>query len=242
MKLNLHNKIARMFGYELVRLSRMPYRDIHAHLLELFRRLDINCVLDVGANMGQYATGLRNAGFTGHILSFEPVRECFDALARHQDERWRIFNFALGAAAATLDFQVTRKNVFSSFLSPNEYAAKRFRESARVTGTEKVMVKRLDDVFSGIVPLSEPRVFLKLDTQGYDLEVLKGARKVLPFIRGLQSEISCKAIYSGMPTHIESLKFIDELGYEITDIYPLGHDKQDMCLLEFDCVFRKRSA
>jgi len=84
------------------------------------------------------------------------------------------------------------------------------------------------------------RVFLKLDTQGYDLEVLKGAAHSLQYIHGLQSEISCKAIYQGMPAHIESLQIIDQLGYEITDIYPLAHDKQDMSLLEFDCVFKKR--
>ena len=240
MKITLHRKIARLFGYDLVKLSRMPYRDIQAHLLELFRQLDINCVLDVGANMGQYATGLRKAGYAGHILSFEPVRECFDALSRHQDERWHIFNYALGSSDQVLDMHITHKNVFSSFLQPNRYSTERFLQSASVIKTERVVVQRLDDIFSGIVPIAEPHVFLKLDTQGYDLEVLKGARQVMPFIHGLQSEISCKAIYSGMPTHLEALKFIDEIGYEITDIYPLAHDKQDMSLLEFDCIFRKR--
>jgi hypothetical protein len=105
---------------------------------------------------------------------------------------------------------------------------------------EQVTVKQLDSIFNEIVPVSDPRVFLKLDTQGYDLEVLKGARQVMPLIHGLQSELSCKAIYSGMPGYIESLQFIDELGFVITDIYPLSHDKQDMSLLEFDCVFRKK--
>ena len=62
MKITLHKNIARYFGYEFVKLGRIPYRDIHAHLLELFKRLDINCVLDVGANMGQYASGLRGGG------------------------------------------------------------------------------------------------------------------------------------------------------------------------------------
>jgi len=241
MKFTLHKNIARLFGYELVKLSRMPYRDIHAHLVELFRRLEINCVLDVGANMGQYATGLRKAGYDGLILSFEPVQECFAELSRRQDAHWRIYNFALGSTDQVQDLHITRKNVFSSFLLPNRYSSERFRESAAVTGTEKVSVKKLDDVFSGIVPVTNPRVFLKLDTQGYDLEVLKGAHDSMSFIQGLQSEISCKPIYSGMPTHLESLKFIDELGYEITDIYPLGHDKQDMSLLEFDCIFRKRT-
>ena len=244
MKFTLHKKIARYFGYEFVKLSNMPYRDIHAHLLELFRRLDINCVLDVGANVGQYGIGLRKAGYDGHILSFEPVQECFDALSRHQDERWQIFNFALGSSERLLDLHITHKTVFSSFLPPNQYlsSSERFRETARVTRMETVPVKRLDDVFPEIKPVSDPRVFLKLDTQGYDLEVLQGAQHTIPLILGLQSEISSKAIYSGMPTHIESLKFIDALGYQITDIYPLAHDKTDMSLLEFDCIFRKQPA
>jgi len=240
MKFSLPGKLARFFGYELVRLSRLPYRDINAHLLELFRILEINCVLDVGANMGQYATALRRAGYEGHILSFEPLRECHAALVRHQDEHWHVFNYALGSSDQVRDIHIARKNVFSSFLPPNQYAAERFRESSRITATEQVTVKKLDSVFYGIVPVADPRVFLKLDTQGYDLKVLKGATQVMPCIHGLQSELSCKAIYSGMPTHIESLKYIDELGFEITDIYPLSHDKHDMSLLEYDCVFRKK--
>lgn len=242
MKITLPGKIARLFGYELVKLSRMPYRDINVHLLELFRLLDINCVLDVGANMGQYATGLRRAGYEGHILSFEPLRECYAALTRHRDERWHVFNYALGSADQILGIHIAHKNVFSSFLKPNQYASERFRESSRVAGMEQVTVKKLDSIFNEIVPVPDPRVFLKLDTQGFDLEVLKGARQVLPLIHGLQSELSCKALYTGMPGHIESLEFIDELGYEITDIYPLSHDKHDMSLLEFDCIFRKRTS
>ena len=241
MKITLHKNIARYFGYEFVKLGRIPYRDIHAHLLELFKRLDINCVLDVGANMGQYASGLRGGGYQGHIISFEPIRECFDTLIHQRDDRWQIFNYALGDSEQTLDFHIAHKNVFSSFLQPNRYSSEHFWVSARVVRTEKVTVKRLDDIFNDIMPVSNPRVFLKLDTQGYDLEVLQGAGQVMPFVLGLQSEISCKAIYSGMPTHIESLQYIDALGYEITDMYPLAHDKHDMSLLEFDCIFRRRS-
>ena len=241
MKITLPGRIARLFGYELVKLGRMPHRDINVHLLELFRLLDINCVLDVGANMGQYAIALRQAGYRGQILSFEPLRDCYAALYQRRDERWHVFNYALGSSDRNMEIHVARKNVFSSFLPPNQYARERFRESSRIIATEQVTVKKLDSVFDGIVPVSAPRLFLKLDTQGYDLEVLKGAKQVMPFIHGLQSELSSKAIYAGMPTHIESLKFIDELGYEITDIFPLSHDKHDMTLLEFDCIFRRKS-
>jgi hypothetical protein len=139
-----------------------------------------------------------------------------------------------------MEINITNKSVFSSFLKPNEYSDQRFNQSAKINHTEQVEVKRLDDIFADIIKINHPRIFLKLDTQGFDLEVLKGATQSLEYVKGLQSEISCKAIYSGMPSHIESLEFIDQLGYEITDIYPLAHDKQDMSLLEFDCIFKKR--
>jgi len=130
---------------------------------------------------------------------------------------------------------------FSSILKPNKYAGHRFENSANVEYTEMTQVKRLDDVLSDLIPdIRASNIFLKLDTQGYDLEVLKGASESMVYISGIQSEISCKAIYEGMPTHLESLEYFDSLGYEITGIFPLSHDKEDMSLLEFDCVFKKK--
>lgn len=241
MKFTLHKTIARYFGYEFVRTSQLAYRDINTHLITLFEKLDINCVLDVGANMGQYAGNLRRAGYKGLIISFEPVGECYEYLKKQESENWIIHKLALGSEQKSMEINITNKSVFSSFLKPNEYSDQRFNQSARIDHTETVEVKRLDDIFDDIIKIDHPRIFLKLDTQGFDLEVLKGATQSLKHVAGLQSEISCKAIYSGMPSHIESLQFIDQLGYEITDIYPLAHDKQDMSLLEFDCVFRKRA-
>ena len=241
MKFNLHKKIAAMFGYEMIRTSQLAYRDINSHLIALFKQLDINCVLDVGANMGQYAHNLRRAGYQGLIISFEPIRECYEHLKKQADNHWVIHPYALGSEQKTMDINITNKTVFSSFLKPNDYSDQRFNQSARVDRTERVEVKRLDDIFNDVVQIDSPRIFLKLDTQGFDLEVLKGAQETLKHVFGLQSEISCKAIYAGMPSHIDSLKYIGDLGYAITDIYPLAHDKQDMSLLEFDCIFKKRS-
>lgn len=241
MKFTLHKSIARYFGHEIIRSSQLAYRDINIHLVTLFEKLGINCVLDVGANRGQYAGNLRRAGYRGLIVSFEPVRECYEHLKKQQSENWKIYRLALGSEQKMLDINIANKSVFSSFLKPNEYSDQRFNQSAKTNRTEQVEVKRLDDILDGIITIEQPRIFLKLDTQGFDLEVLKGATKSLHHVAGLQSEISCRAIYSGMPTHIESLQFIDQLGYEITDIYPLAHDKQDMSLLEFDCVFKKRN-
>jgi len=242
MKLTPHKKIAAYFGYEFIKIRRKAYQDIDSHLLALFDLLDINCVLDVGANMGQFAKNIRNAGYQGHIISFEPISKCYAYLKGYENENWQIMNFALGSEEGKTEINVTHKNVFSSMLKPNQYAGHRFENSANVEYTELVQVKRLDDVLSDLITdIKVSNIFLKLDTQGYDLEVLKGAAESIIDISGIQSEISCKAIYEGMPTHLESLEYFDSLGYEITGIFPLSHDKEDMSLLEFDCVFKKRS-
>lgn len=241
MKITWHKKIAEYFGYEFVRISHKTFQDVNIHLMQLFNLLDINCVLDVGANMGQYSQALRKAGYQGKIISFEPITECYQFLVNQKDENWHIMNIALGSSAGAIDLHVTNKNVFSSFLKPNQYSVHRFNESAKTAHIETVEVKKLDDILAQIIPdLDSTNLFLKLDTQGYDLEVLKGAQQSLKYIAGIQSEISCKAIYEGMPSHIESLTYIDELGYELTNIFPLSHDKHDLSLLECDCVFRKK--
>lgn len=241
MKITLHKKIAEYFGYEFVKISRMAYRDANSHLMRLFELLHINCVFDVGANMGQYAEYLRKIGYQGLIVSFEPVSQCYEYIKRLENEKWKIVNVGLGKEAALVDINVAKKTVFSSFLEPNDYSVRRFHESASIERHEKVKVERLDDVINQLIQeIKEPCIFLKLDTQGYDLEVLKGANKSLQYIAGIQTEISCKAIYKGMPTHIESLTYLHNLGYEITNIFPLSHDKNDMSLLEFDCILRKK--
>ena len=242
MKFTLHKKIAAYFGYEFIKIRRKAYQDIDSHLLALFDLLDINCVLDVGANMGQFVKNIRNAGYQGYIISFEPISKCYAHLKDYENENWQIMNYALGSEEKKTEINVTHKNVFSSMLKPNQYAGHRFENSANVEYTELVQVKRLDDVLSNLITdIKASNIFLKLDTQGYDLEVLKGAAESISDISGIQSEISCKAIYEGMPTHLELLEYLDSLGYEITGIFPLSHDKEDMSLLEFDCVFKKKS-
>lgn len=241
MKFTLHKKIAGYFGYEFVKIRRMVYRDINSHLLGLFDSLKINCVFDVGANMGQFALNLRSAGYKGQLISFEPIKQCYEHIKQYEDDNWKIVNYALGSDTGNVDINVTNKNVFSSILPPNEYSSQRFKDSIKIDHVESIEVKRIDDVFQQLTKgIGEPRIFLKLDTQGYDLEVMRGASESLQFIYGIQSEISCKPIYEGMPGHIEALNYFCQLGYEITGIFPLSHDKNDLSLLEFDCVFRKK--
>src|SRR5579863_10228458 len=95
------------------------------HILE---KLSINCVLDVGANRGQFGTLLRGIGYTGWIISFEPIRASYEALkaVAAKREPWRVFPYALGATNERREINVAEETVFSSFLTPREESQIRF--------------------------------------------------------------------------------------------------------------------
>jgi FkbM family methyltransferase len=216
------------------------------HLSLLLSRLRINCVIDVGANRGQYGAELRRIGYAGRIVSFEPVMQSFERLddASRRDPNWIAFNYALGEARGSLEIYVTRESALSSVYPLNEYAARRFqKERAEVLRTEKAKLARLDDFLDEAVSgIDRPRVFLKMDTQGYDLRVIEGATRSLRRTVGLQSELSVIPISDGMPDYLTALRRYRELGFEVTGFYPVMRDRDSLVLVEFDCVMQRKDA
>src|SRR5579871_585619 len=154
-------------------LRRSPSRPIEwlhkrAVLRDVLRNLAIDCVLDVGANKGQYGLLLRGLGYRGWILSFEPVRAHFEALqeATLRDARWRAFPFALGSRNADASINVAESGLFSSFLTIAPASTRLFPKN-RLARTEVVAIRRLDDLLdSCLAGIAASRIYLKLDTQG----------------------------------------------------------------------------
>jgi len=233
-------KLARRGATRLgCQIGRLPsIESLGAHLVAIFDRLQINCVLDVGAHVGQYGRFLRNIGYTGHIVSFEPVLANFALLERRsaRDTKWSALRLALGNQEGTVPINVARLTQFSSFLSPNRYSRDQFSGFSDIDRTEIIELKRLDSIFNGCVGrLRDPRVFLKLDTQGYDLKVLEGAGACLRHVLGLQSELSVKPLYEGMTGYLAAMSCLNRMGFEVTSVFPVVRDEQ-FRIMEFDCV------
>lgn len=240
MKITVHKKIAAYFGYEFTRINNNLYKNQNTHIFELIKKNNINLVLDVGANVGQFGLELRNAGYDGEIISFEPIKKCYEHLISIADKNWQIQNYALGDAISTQDINVSKKSVFSSILEASDFGKTKFSESIGIIEKQQIQINKLDSVLPKLVnDIESKRIFMKLDTQGYDTKVLSGATQTLNYIYALQTEVSCKAIYKNTPTHHETLKKLSALGFNITGIFPLSHDDQSMELLEFDCVLIK---
>jgi len=236
-----HHFIADLFGYKLVKKRKLD-QPIEQHLMDLFKRCAINCVIDVGANVGRYGALLRNGGYRGRIVSFEPAAIPFAKLERvsRDDPSWQALRLGLGSKAELKLLNQMESSAFSSFHQPNDYGSERFKTVIQVRDTENVSVTTLTRAWPEIIAgIAEPRVFLKLDTQGFDLEVFKGAHDVLDLVYGLQSEISLKPIYDGVPDLIETLTEFRDHRFEITGFFPLTRDKESLAIIECDCVLQR---
>jgi FkbM family methyltransferase len=213
------------------------------HMSWLIRQLGINCVLDVGANVGQYAQRLRRGGYAGRIVSFEPVPAIADKLrdAARDDPDWRVFECALGDADEEAEINV-RPGSMSSLLPSSEFG-KDWHDRLREGEAQKISVRRLDGLFDEAVEgIHDPRIYLKLDTQGYDMQAFAGAGDRLQEIAGMQSEVACVPIYDGMPRLPEQIATYESAGFEITGMFPVSRDSATLRVIEFDVTMVRPGA
>jgi FkbM family methyltransferase len=217
-------------------VERLPLRGgLAHHLVTLLARLDADCVIDVGANRGQFGSLLREAGYGGTIISFEPVSEAYRDLGAtaRPDANWAVRRLALADEPGTQALNVAVSSSVSSFLPATEHYASSY-SGAQVKRTEDVKVETLDGLAA---ELPYRRMFLKIDTQGYDLKVLQGARRLLERnVIGVQIELSAIHIYEGMPDHIDAMQALRDLGFVPSGLFPLAVDDR-MRAWEIDGVF-----
>lgn len=222
-------KLVRRLGADLVR--RRP------SFTEIMRRHEIRTVLDVGANIGQFGSGLRAWGFAGRIISFEPIKEAYAALVRRaaRDPLWTAQHVGLGDRDGEQVLRVSPDSVFSS-VRPMGAQLKRLFPAAAAMHDQTITMRRLDTLWQELA-IDGGRVLLKSDTQGYEREVLAGARGVLDCIYGVQLELSTEPLYDGEATMAEVVEFMQASGFALSGIESGIHDPASGRLLQLDCLF-----
>jgi methyltransferase, FkbM family len=210
---------------------------VEEHLRALLDILRIDCVLDVGAHVGSYGLTLRNLGYTGRLVSFEPVAANVEELRRRADRDWVVVQKAVGKESGRRSIKLTGGSMQHSFLSPSAYGRSLAPLVFETVGEEVVDVVRLDDVFADFVSPGE-RVFLKIDTQGLDLDVLMGAESSLSSIAALQFELALRHTYEDQPDYLAVLAWLRQRGFEPTGIFPFLSDR-DLFVVEAECVCRR---
>jgi FkbM family methyltransferase len=238
-------KALRKQGYDIISFPYPEGIPLGGHLFRVFSQLEINCVIDVGAHYGEYGSFLRRIGYEGWIISFEPISANFRLLGERSghDPRWVAHRLGLGERSGTSSINVTTNSVFSSFLPPNAFAAKKYDRQVFVESAETVSVRRLDEIFEKVTTMvPAPRVFLKMDTQGWDMKVLDGVSGHLNQIQALQSEVSVFALYEGMTDYLTAMQAMAGLGFVVTGLFPVERQSDGLRSIEFDCVMVRNKA
>ena len=225
------------------------YRNLADFLLEeqvagILRQLRVNCVLDVGANVGQFGRTLRRGGYQGRIVSFEPLEEFATKLRGRagKDRNWHVHQYALGDEETTAEINATPGASLSSLLPASDFG-KEWSPKLETPVRQAIRIRRLDNVLDEVVAgIDEPRIYLKLDTQGYDLLAFRGAGDRLPELLAMQSEVSCLPIYEGMPQLEEQLGEYRRAGFDIAGLFPVSMHRRTLRVLEFDAVLVRKEA
>lgn len=222
-------------GVDLVRS--LDPSDLLRRRLQLIERYGVNVIFDVGANAGQYGTTMRALGYTGRLVSFEPSTEAFELLARtaRRDPLWTVVNVGLGETEATVALNVSGNSQSSSLLGilPTHLSAD--PESAYVH-TEAVRITTLAAAIEEHVSEGD-RLFVKVDTQGSERQVLAGAGPRLAQVVGLQVELSLVPLYEGQALMEELIADLRTLGFVPMSIEPDFFHPETGQLLQADGVF-----
>ena len=215
------------------------------HLRRFFSNFGVDCVFDIGANEGQYARMLREkVGFTGDIVSFEPIPELADKLRSQSaaDGRWRIEQLALDCEAGPATFHVMHESVFSSLRQPCSDQLGMFDAGNRVVRSITVERSTVAAEFARLqAQLGFQRPFLKIDTQGNDTAVVQGAGNVLGSFVGIQTELAIRRIYEDAVGFTEALADLQVRGFELSAFVPNNAGHFPM-LVEIDCILYCRDA
>lgn len=217
-------KFARDHGYDVVKHKSIP---------ELLKLHNVDLVVDIGANTGGFATEIREAGWTGRIESVEPQPNTFKQLKNKfsSDPLWNGRQIGLGSQDTTLSMNVYEMDVLSSFLEKIE--------DNPVIDRIEVEVRRMDGLLDEILKDSK-RPFVKIDTQGFEMEILEGFGDRINDVVGWQLELSIEPLYEKQPPVEDVIAKMRSLGYSLWRVIPGLRDPHTLRAFEFDGVFFRK--
>ncbi len=209
--------------------------------LQLYAALNffkIDLIFDIGANTGQFSKEMRGAGYTGRIVSFEPLPDAYKKLKESaiHDKLWEVHNrCALGAEKCKTVINVSRNSVSSSILPMLKTHFLVEKESIYIGKVEADLIT-LDSVSKRYLSNSN-NYFIKIDTQGFEWEILNGARKTLKNARGVLCELSLTRLYEGQKMWLDFIHRMDNEGFSLWEIHQEFLDPNNGRTLQINAIF-----
>lgn len=199
----------------------------------------VDTVLDVGAHAGEFGQSLRHGGYTNRIVSFEPIGDLFERLRTVADADWICKKVAVGDQPGETEIHVSGNDGFSSSIREMASTHEAAAPSSSYVRSEKVTVATLDQLSTEVLD-PKSRVFLKVDTQGYESEVLAGGTATLSRCRLVELELGLVELYTGQALFGELVQRMEEAGFSLTDLEPGFRDERSGQLLQVDALFLRQ--
>lgn len=232
--------VQRRFGLNIMN-DPLRVHDSLARTVQMLDYFNIDCVVDVGANDGGYASAIRSDGFSGRIISFEPLSKPFASLQKRaaNDGCWDVYQYAVGDATGDVTINIAGNSALSSSILPMLNSHADAAPSSRYVDKETVRQDRLDCLLPELGVSADQRTFIKIDVQGYEAAVLDGASGLLRDggVFGMQLELSLIPLYEGAMTYRDGLDRVEAYGMSLMDVSPVFTDPTSGRLLQADAVF-----
>jgi len=226
----------RKLGLDVHRFA--PQASPTAQIIFALRNFNIDLICDIGANEGQFALEIRNAGYTGKIVSFEPLTSAHKKLqnANRGDPLWDIYpQCALGDMDTQIEINISANSASSSIL-PILKTCTLAAPASVYTSKETVPCHKLDSVISPYLSKAT-NTLLKIDTQGYEWQVLDGAKMSLPQIKGILIELTFIPLYEGQRLFMDFYNRLQNEGFLLWALQPIFNDPNNGRTLQMDGLF-----
>ncbi len=231
-------KILSQLGYDIRTRNFLQLHEIRR--IKFLNDHNISLVLDVGSNEGQYAQSIRREGYKNRIISFEPVKQIFEILHKKKinDSKWQAMNIAIGDFDGSTSINISEFSQVSSILSATGLAHTEYWKGYR---QEEIKVRKLDSLINEL-DIKEQRILLKVDTQGFEEKVLQGSQNLIDQnIDLLEVELSIQPFYLDEKLFPEMFTYIRDFNFELISMSPVHIDSVRGYVLQYDCIFIKKS-
>jgi FkbM family methyltransferase len=210
--------------------------------IKLLEHYNIDLVFDIGANKGQYATGIIDAGYANAIVSFEPLSSAYGSIEAESKkyEKWMVApRCAIGSKKEEIEINISANSVSSTLLNMLDSHYQGAPDS-KIIGKEKVQVYPLDEIGKKYSDAAK-NIFLKIDVQGFEQEVLKGAQTIINKAKGIEMEISLVPLYENQNWLLpQVLEYMEQKGFQLTSIVPAFTDTATGVVLQCNGIFFRK--
>jgi len=231
----------KLFGLEFRRIR--PAHEEIPRLVHFLKEARISTVIDVGANIGQFAESLFRAGYEGRVVSIEPIPSANETARRRSARyggRWLVLEpVAASSATGTAAFNVSA-NLVSSSLRKVTSETVEAAEDAALREVISVRTALLDDILDR-AGVEAGTLFLKIDTQGAEGDVLAGAARTLMRTGGVKLELSLADLYEGQMSPAQLDEMIRNMGFVCWDLIPGFRNRISGRLLQYDAIYFRRA-